>query len=151
LPASDYSFVLGSIAVFAVALIVAIWETFCLLNKATADDNIKLSWSNDRAIVTGMGILYTSLILGVVYLALFFLRDLSIAPAAQAQIASSTGIALTKPLPQIGQTKSDVLSALGAPSKSVSADTIEYQGSGVDLELQFDSTGALQKIIQQRH
>jgi hypothetical protein len=151
LPAADYSFVLASIAVFTVTLIVAIWETFCLLNKATADDNIKLSWANDSSILTGMGILYSSLIVGVIYLILFFLLDLPIAPAAQPQATANTGVALTKPRPQIGQSRSDILLALGAPSKPGSPDTLEYQGTAVDLELQFDSAGTLKKIIEQRH
>ena len=150
MPVSDYSYVLGSITIFTVTLIVSIWETFCLLNKARADDTIKLLWANDSAILTGMGILYSSLILGVVYLILFFLFDLPIAPAAQPPIASNIGIALTKPLPQIGQSKADIESALGTPNKS-GPDTIEYQGSGVDLELQFDSAGTLQRIIERRH
>jgi hypothetical protein len=151
IPSSDYSFVLASICVFVLTLIVAIWETFCLLNKATNTDDIKLLWSRDSAILTGMGILYSSLILGVVYLVLFFLLDLSIAPAMQAQAHSPAGIALTKAIPQIGETRLDVLSALGAPTRSVSADTIEYQGTGLDLEIQFDTKDTVQKITEQKH
>lgn len=151
LPTSDFSYILASIADFTAALIIAIWETFSLLGKATTDDNIKLSWANDSAIIRCMGILYSSLILGVVYLVLFFLLDLSILPPAQPQSSATNGIALTKPLPRIGQSKSDIVSALGAPTKTISPDTLVYEGSGVDLQLQFDNTGALQKITEQRH
>jgi hypothetical protein len=150
-PSSDYSFVLASITVFALTLILAIWETFCLLSKATDQNTITLNWVTDSSILSGMGIMYWSLILGVAYLVLFFLLDLPISPTARPPISASSGIALTKPLPRIGQSKTDVLSVLGAPSKSVSADIVMYEGSGVELELQFDSAGLLQKIIEQRH
>jgi hypothetical protein len=150
-PASNYSFILGSITVFAAALILAIWETFCLLNEATKESTITLDWATDSSIVAGIGLLYSTLILGVVYLVLFFLFDLPISPSAQSPPHASGGIALTKQLPRIGQSRTDVLSALGAPTKSVSTDEIVYEGSTVDLELHFDSAGLLQKLIEQRH
>jgi hypothetical protein len=60
-PDMSYGSLLATIILYFAVLLVAIWETFAILKKATDQDIIELQYPNDRRYITGLGLMYGGL------------------------------------------------------------------------------------------
>ena len=151
-PSAKYSLLLASIAVLFVVLIVAVWETFSLLGKAQTADIIRIKLPDDRKYITGMGLMYAFLILGLLYFALFFLFELS--PAKRETTAttnSASAASLLKPRARIAQSKDELVKSWGAPTAQDSTGkTLTYESDQSEIRLVFDNEGKLMEIVEKR-
>lgn len=151
-PTANYGSLLATIVLYFMVLIVAIWETFSLLQKAQTDDTIELIYPQDRVYVTGLGLMYGMLVLGLLFFAYFFLFEIRPAEA----VANSAGTLsalrpmeavylVERPLLQVDETKADVLRLWGQPSRA-SANTAEYDLDRSVLRIAFDKNERIEQL-----
>ena len=113
-PERKYSSLLATIVVMFVVLVVAIWETFALLQKGGNSDSIKIKLPQDRRYIIGLGWMYALLLLSLVYFGMFFLFELPATGAAgKPEPAGPAVYVLLKPQLKIDQTKDETLRAWG--------------------------------------
>ena len=149
-PNGDYSTIVTVIAVLLIVLVIAIWETFALLKKATTSEDITLKLPDDRRFITGLGIIYVYLIGSLALLVFFFLFDLPM-PATKAKTSPATQYYIGKPVLQIGSLESVVEQTWGAPIKREPARRLmRYETRDSKIDLIFDTQGKLEQVVQTR-
>ncbi len=151
-PEGRYSSLLATIVVLFLVLIVAIWETFALLKKGDSANQITIDLPEDRRYVTALGLMYGLLLLGLFYVAVFFLFELPQKRIGSAQQPiSPSGYQLMKPIPRIDQTKDQILSMWGPPtSEDVAGRILIYESDHSVVRLTFDANQKLVEINDRR-
>jgi hypothetical protein len=153
-PDANYGSLLSTIIVYFCVLIIAIWETFAILKKATEDDTITLTYPDDLRFITGLGLMYGMLILGLCYFGYFFLFEISPAsPKAADTSPSVSRIAATyfvaRPSLPVDGTREDALRSWGTPAR-VTASSMEYELDNATMQIKFDSSGRIEQMIVTR-
>ena len=151
-PEGKYSSLLATIVVMFLVLVVAIWETFALLKKGGKGDAITITMPADRRFVTGLGLMYGLLLLGLFYFAVFFLFELPRKALNSSQRAFGPAVyPLLKPNPRIDQTRDQILSVWGQPSGEDQANRILiYESDHSVIRLTFDEKQKLVEINDRR-
>jgi hypothetical protein len=146
---------LGSLAttiiLYFAVLVLATWQTFALIKKATADETISLDLPQDLRFVTCQGLIYVFLILGLVYFAIFFRIEMK-APnvnRTSPATADTTAYRILRPSVHVSATRSDVYNAWGAPSRQKFS-SAEYDTPDAVLELTFDTANRLIAVTERR-
>jgi heme/copper-type cytochrome/quinol oxidase subunit 2 len=151
-PEATYSSLLAAIVVLFIVLIVAIWETHSILQVATNTDNVTLKIPGDRSLLVGLAVIYSFLVLGLVYFSIFFLFELS--PLKNSNPATNVSkplFNLVKPRVHINESRDEILQSWGAPTNSDAGKTkLEYQSDQSTVQLLFDEQGKLKEIIETR-
>jgi hypothetical protein len=149
-PKSDYGSLLSTTTLYFVVLLIAIWETFAILKKAGDDDKLTLTYPADRRFVTGLGLMYGMLILGLIYFASFFLFEVS-APVRtpDTAVAVSANQTLLRRELYVNTTRDEMVRAWGAPARA-SAGVVEYDSPTSIIKIVFDTGGNIQSISETR-
>jgi hypothetical protein len=150
-PAGDYTRLVTVIAVLLAALMIAIWETFALLKKATTGDEITLEIPGDLRFITGLGILYAYLLMALILLVWFFLFDLPGSSVPTRNLAGTAQYYIGKPGLRIGDSAGQIEKVWGAPVERRPAQRLlRYDAPESIIELTFDGQGTLERIVQTR-
>jgi hypothetical protein len=151
-PDVDYGSLLTTIILYFGVLIVAIWETFAILKKASQDDTIELTYPQDRRFVTGLGLMYGMLILGLCYFAFFFLFEIKPSQPSPIQTQASAAPApflVYRPVLNVDDSRALVLQTWGSPARWKGNDA-EYDSLQATVRLTFDDLGKLRQITVTR-
>lgn len=151
-PQGNYSSLLAAIVLLFLVLIVAVWETFAILKKASSKDIIRLNMPNDLRYIRGMGLMYTFLIVGLIYFAIFFLFEITpYRKEADVTVSVKPFYRLSKPKANIDNSREEILRIWGEPSSyDTSGTKLIYETSQSTLELEFDDEDLLIRIIEKR-
>lgn len=150
-PEAKFSSLLATIVVMFLVLVVSIWESFAFLQKGQTGDTVRIELPHDRRYITGMGLMYGLLLLGLFYFAMFFLFELPAKSVSNAQQSAPATHTLPKPNPKIDQTKDEVLKVWGQPlSEDVANRTLLYGFDDSVMRLTFDETQKLVEINNRR-
>lgn len=151
-PKGDYGFLWAGIFLLFAALSLTIWFAFSTTKIKSTNDEIALEFHRDLKYVAAFGLMYVSLLLAFVTLALFFLFDLpSFEKKPAITFQSSSVLYLAKPRLRLGISEDEVTDLWGAPGIVEDEPGIWYYGgSEFDLILQFDDEGLLSQITEQR-
>jgi hypothetical protein len=147
-PDADYGSLLSTIILYFGVLILAIWETFALLKKATPDDTIELLYPDDRRFVTGLGLMYGMLVLGLGYFAFFFLFEIRPTvqnPPTTPQQVQAFPYLVSRPALRVDSARDDVFHAWGAPARVIGS-AVEYDLDHAVLRVSFDGVGKVQQL-----
>ena len=148
-PDASYALLLSATAVLFIAFIVASWLTFALASRATDDDKIVLTFPKDWPYRAASGVVYVALVLGVLYVAWFFLVDFHRAPPALA--SSAPPILIERAAPRVGLTRATVLAQLGEPSTQAAAGRLwRYRAAHSSLSVEFDEHGSVSRVTEER-
>jgi len=151
-PEATYSSLLAAIVVFFIVLIVAIWETHSILQAATNTDSVTIKIPADRSLLVGLAVIYSYLVLGLLYFSVFFLFELSPVKATNRNSElPQASFKLVKRRPYINQSRDEILQSWGAPTNAdPDKKKLDYQSDQSSLRLVFDDEGKLQEIIEMR-
>lgn len=152
-PRGNYASLLATIVLMFFVLIVAIWETFALLKKAQNGDVIKVKMPDDRKYIIGMGWMYASLLIGLIYFSIFFLFELvPVNNQKNEEVLSKVNAYyLLKPKIRINQPKEEVIKLWGQPiSEDATNRKLQYESENSILQLSFDEQQKLVEIFEKR-
>ena len=151
-PEATYSSLLAAIVVLFIVLIVAIWETHSILQVATNTDTVTIRIPGDRSLIVGLAVIYSFLVLGLVYFSIFFLFELSpLKSPKPATNVSGPSFNLVKPRVHINESRDEILQSWGAPTNSDAGKTqLDYRSDQSTVRLLFDEQGKLKEIIETR-
>lgn len=151
-PSGDYAFIWVGIFLFLITLLTAIWISFSVLRLVNSQNTITLNFPQDIRYIVALGIMYGSLIVGLIFVVIFFLFDLpsnSKTPDTIAQ--NSSTIYLSHPKVDVNLTKNEVETLWGVPDEVQNQGTMwKYQGLESIFYLEFDSSGSLSRIVEER-
>lgn len=150
-PTTKIESLLATITLMFIILCLAIFLNFSLLQKTDDNDKITLKMPNDRYFMFIKGLLYSYLVLGLLYFAIFFLFEIK-PPLAKETIekADHKGCYfLEKSKLNLYQSKDDVLKIWGEPS-SDKDNKLTYVLEYSVLVLTFDENQYLVEINEKR-
>ncbi len=149
-PQGSYASLLASITLMFFILILAIWQTYAILKKATTQDYIQLEMPEDRRYITCMGLMYGYLILGLIYFAYFFLVELT--PPPSTTLSTSVAIQsnvfyIGKPRINLDQSRDELIKSWGTPKTQNSQNTeLTYESSKSKIRFVIDNKGNVIEI-----
>lgn len=149
-PEGTYSSLLATIILFFIVLIIAIWETFAILNIATKEDIVKINIPKNRQIISGMSFMYGFLILGLIYFAIFFLFEIESPPEnTKSNNQISDFILLEKPHMEINQSREQIIKIWGEPLDylDINKKKLKYKSKVSFVYLNLDENDKLCKIL----
>lgn len=153
-PLAPFSFLAAAISFCLVALVVSVWESFALISvplTGANKDQIELTFSKDRPLVTSLGIMYTSLLLSICYLCCFLLFEMgAVAGPSQAGVAGA-GVYVGRPHLLLGTSRAAVTNTWGQPFKSdTQTGSWTYITANAVVTLAFDPAGNLMTVTHTR-
>jgi len=147
-PVADYGSLLSTTTLYFFVLLVAIWQTFAIMKKAKESDTIELDYPADRRFITGLGLMYGMLILGLFYFASFFLFEVATPkPREAVSLPSMAAQPILRAPLHVNISRDDVIRAWGLPARSA-ANNVEYDTPTAVVKMTFDKTGILQTITE---
>ncbi len=147
--AASYTLLLSAAAVLFVTFIVASWLTFSLTSRATDDDKIELTFPKDWPYRAASGVIYVGMVVGVLYVAWFFLVDFRAGAATHE--AAAAPILLERAAPRIGQSRDAVRAQLGVPvTQEADGRVWRYRTDRSRLAVEFDGQGNALRITEER-
>jgi hypothetical protein len=145
-PSAPFTFLAASIACVLATLVLAIWETFALTGKPSAQGSITLTFPEDRPCITTLGFMYVLLLVGLVYLCAFMLTELAPNGRSGTPVSAAT-IQLSRPDVGLGLTQAEVIERWGRPEATSEDGTAWTYSAQSELRtLAFDSSGVLADI-----
>jgi hypothetical protein len=147
-PSVDYGSLLTTIVLYFIVLIIAIWETFAILKKAGENDVIAIIYPRDRRFITGLGLMYGGLLLGLFYFAYFFLFEIRSASAPSPQPPTANQL-VRRPALLLEMSRDEVRRAWGTPARSP-GNSDEYEGDRCRFVVTYDGSGKIQKLTAER-
>ena len=149
-PNANYGSLLSTIILYFGVLILAIWETFAILQKATPQDTVDLTYPDDRKFVTALGLMYGMLVLGLLYFAYFFLVEVRPnAPTAGLARWAGASYFVQRPAIKIDNDRTTVYGSWGTPARG-SSQSVEYDTDKGVIAIEFDADGKVRQITERR-
>jgi hypothetical protein len=152
-PDANYGSLLTTIILYFGVLVLAIWETFAIIKRAKDDDSLLLSYPDDRRFITGLGLMYGMLILGLCYFAFFFLfeiRPQTTKPITSEAKPSAATYLVARPPISLDTTRDQLLQSWGSPHASTD-NTCEYALNNGVMRVSFDKTGRVEQFAVTRY
>jgi len=150
-PGANYSSLLTTIVLYFGVLIIAIWETFALLKKATDSDSIVLTLPADQRFLTGLHFMYGLLLLGLVYFAIFFLFEFGANVTSDERHLALLSRVLLRQEVHVDESREKVVSVWGMPSgENLAKRWIEYRSPNSIIRIEFDADDRVLNIVESR-
>jgi hypothetical protein len=148
---NDISTLIAAIVSLLFAMAVTFWLSFSLLSQGSADEIVKLAFPKDIMYIVAIGLIYTSMFMGVLYSGAYFMFEYPHNTATDKQSVSGYAAVLLKPRLQLGSTREVVERVWGEPKAlDPSNGKLQYESVDSTIYLTFDKAWKLNSVQEIR-
>ena len=140
---------LSALILILFSFIIAFWNSFSILEKATKDDVLTLLMPKDIKFIFSLSLIYIYILLSLVYLAIALFSEWEPVKLDEVKSSGDNPYFIARPKMEIGFSKNNIVAFWGKPD-SVTNNTFKYQSNKAEIVFQFDSLGLLDQIIERK-
>lgn len=142
-----FNYLISAIGTLLLTLLVAIYQTFAVANKASKNGEVSLSATQSVWHMAGLGAMYSFLLTGIVYTVLFVTVEMKGKGPENNSVDRGPFIA-HRPI-HVGQAVADVRSSWGEPELSTNGGkTLRFSTPSSKIQVDFDDALTVRQIIE---